>query len=448
MSRLKLAVFGIAVASVMGGVALLRARKLQVPVAGIPYRAAAKRVLILGGGFGGLHAARSLAKRLHRADGVAIRLVDRAQSMTFWPMVPEVIPGSIHAPHVVRPLREELSRAGVEYVRAEVTGADCAQRVVHTTAGDMPYDLLVVALGWQTAFFGIPGASEHAVVLESLADAVAIRDRVIGEFEAAVAGRPHDLRFVVVGGGSTGVEVAASLADLVDVLVAEYPAVDEDEVHLCVVQAKNDVLPHMERGLRAAAEERLRKDRIELKLGAPVSSVDAAGVALASGERVAGGTVIWTAGVEANAVARRLRGVPVDGRGRVRVDARLQVDGLRGVYALGDIAAAKSDGREVAPTAQAAVQEAEVVADNVAARVLGGEHVEFRYRDLGRLVELGGRFAVSEVSGIRMSGWAAQALWRAVYLVKLGDWRDRLHVAADWLIGLLEPASVPRLRVE
>jgi NADH dehydrogenase len=442
------AMLAVGATSLATGAMMLRARNRQRGVAGMPYDSAPTRVLILGGGFGGLYTARALVKRLARTDAVAVRLVDRAESMTFWPMVPEVVPGSIQAPHVVRSLREELARAGVEYIHARVTGADTALRVVHTDAGDIAYDKLVIALGWQTAFFGTEGAGEHAMTLESLADAVAIRNRVIDQFEAAAAGRAHDLSFAIVGGGSTGVELAAALADLLDTLVGQYPTVDEDEVHLVVVQAKNDVLPHMERGLREAAEERLRKNRIELRLGAPVKRVDEHGVELEDGTHLSAGTVVWTAGVEANRVARAIDGLSIDDRGRVEVDAGLRARGVRGVFALGDIAAVRSHGGSVAPTAQAAVQEAEVVATNVAADLLGGEAVEFAYHDLGRLVELGGRFAVSEISGVRLSGWTAQMLWRAVYLLKLGDWHDRLHVAADWLIKLVEPATVPRLRIE
>lgn len=442
------AALAFAAASVGAGALIIRSRSRRPAFAAIPYESAATRVLILGGGFGGLHTARHLARRLNGTDGVAIRLVDRMQAMTFWPMVPEVVPGNIQAPHVVRPLREELGRVGVDYVQAEVTGGECDARVVNTTAGDMEYDELVIALGWQTSFFDTPGAAEHAMTLESLADAVAIRARVIDEFEAASAGRAHDLRFAVVGGGSTGVELAAALADLVDTLVAQYPAIDPGEVRLTVVQAKNDVLPHMERGLRDAAEERLRNDRIKLRLGAPVKAVFDGGVELADGQRIEAGTVVWTAGVEPNAVARQLRGLPLDGHGRIQVDDQLRVDGKRGVYALGDIAAVRSGQQDVAPTAQAAVQEAEVAAANVSADIAGRAPVPFRYRELGRLVDLGGKFALSEVAGVRMSGWTAHLLWRAVYLLKLGDWRDRLHVVADWLIGAVEPRTVPRLRIE
>ncbi|HKC20313.1 MAG TPA: FAD-dependent oxidoreductase [Candidatus Dormibacteraeota bacterium] len=405
-------------------------------------------MLVLGGGFAGLSTARAIARSAQGGMHLGLRVVDRAEAMTFWPMVPEVIPGDIQAAHVMRPLREELVDLGAEFTHAEVTGGDLHKRVIETSIGAICYDRLVIALGWQTAFFGTPGASDHCLTLHSLADAVTIRNRVIGQFEAAAAGRPHDLSFVVVGGGSTGVELASAVADLVDILMPQYPTVADYDLHIVLTQARDDVLPHMEKPLRQAAASRLRDDRIDVRTEAKVSAVDARGVTLESGSRIAASTVMWAAGVEASSVARQLRGAQLDGGGRIQVDDCLRVRGVAATYALGDISAAHTDGRHVAPTAQAAVQESGAVARNLLAELEGVEPTPFEYRQLGRLVELGGRFAVSEVLGTQISGWAGHVLWRAVYLYKLGDWRDRLHVAADWLIGLVERPSVPRLRIE
>ncbi len=430
--------------------AAARSRTAHTPVQRVDYDEARVRVLILGGGFGGLYTARDLARKLaglpaNRSAGVAIRLLDRGDSLTFWPMVPEVIPGSIQAAHVLRPLREELTPLGVEFIRAEVQGGDLEHKLVHTDAGAMRFDHLVIALGWTTSFFGTPGAEQHCLALQSLADAVRIRERVVDQFEAAAAGRPHNLRFAVVGGGSTGVEAAAGLADLIDVLLPQYPGLSEKQVRLVLLQARDDVLPHMEEPLRRAAAGRLRRERIELRTDSQVKSVDGAGVILGSGERIESGTVIWTAGVESTPLARKLKGAQLDGHGRIEVDQYLQLKGHSGQHALGDIAAVESGGRPVAPTAQAAVQEAALVARNLAAELSGAPRQQFHYRKLGQLVELGGRFAVSETFGIRASGLIGQTLWRGVYLYKLADWRDRLHVLADWTIRMVERPSVPRL---
>lgn len=429
-------------------VAGARSRARTGKPSGAVYESAATRILILGGGFAGLTTARALARKVGHVPGVSIRLVDQGDSLTFWPMVPEVVPGTIEAPHVLHSLREELIPLGVEFVRAKVIGGDLDLGHIQTCAGEMIFDKLVVALGWETAFFDTPGAAEHCLTLHSLADAVAIRSRVIDRFEAAGGGSRDDLQFIVVGGGSSGVEVAAGMARLVDLLLPQYPHVAAADVHLTIVQAKNDLLPHMEKPLRQAAASRLHQDRIHLRTDSRVKAVDAKGVVLSSGERLDAGTVIWAAGVQPNSVARKVRGLSLDSHGRVDVDECLRVAGHPGIYALGDVAAVRSGRDAVAPTAQAAVQEAAVAAGNIAAEVTGGSPRPFQYHNMGHLVELGGSFAVSQVMGARLSGMAGHLLWRGVYLYKLGDWRDRLHVVSDWLINWALPPSVPRVRVQ
>ncbi|MGH7765066.1 MAG: NAD(P)/FAD-dependent oxidoreductase, partial [Candidatus Dormibacteraceae bacterium] len=197
---------GVGFATVLAARAISRARARSTDRLPIPYDSASNRVLILGGGFAGLHTARRLATLMKKGPGVALRLVDSAESMTFWPMVPEMITGVIQAAHVMRPLREELVGLGVEFINADVKAGDLDRRTIQTSAGEMGYDELVIAMGWKTAFFGTPGAREHCMTMESLADAVAIRNRVIEKLEAVSSGHRSDLEVVVVGGGSTGVE--------------------------------------------------------------------------------------------------------------------------------------------------------------------------------------------------------------------------------------------------
>ncbi len=432
----------------IGGTAAVRRRR---PAASLRhYLMGRPRVLVLGGGFAGLTAARELGRALPPDAGLL--LVDRNDFMTFWPMVPEVIPGSIELQHVLRPLRQDLLGAGAEFLQAEVTEIDLERRIVNTGECELPFDRLIIALGWHTTFFGTEGASDHALTFQSIEDAIAVRDRVISRFEEVSAertrGRHGDrsrLSFVVVGGGSTGVEAAANLSALVSELLPGYPRIAATEPRVHLLQAADEVLPHLDGSLRRIAAARLASERIEVDTKSKVHAVDAGGVALEGGWRIDSGLVLWAAGVGASPIAARVRGAAVDSRGRLQVDQSLRLRGQAGVYALGDIAAVSSGGQPVPATAQAAVQEAAAAAQNVVAELEGGHLRPFEYRYLGTWVDLGGRFAVSQFMGHRVSGWIAQAMWRAVYLYKLGDRRDRVRVLSDWLAGPLAGAAINSL---
>ena len=249
----------------------------------------------------------------------------------------------------------------------------------------------------------------------------------------------------MVGGGSTGVEVAANLRELLDVVLPRFAGIDPADVSVHLLQATDDVLPHMDPTLRRVAAARLATERVEVRTDARVKAVDGSGVALSDGSRLDAATVIWAAGVRPSPLAGRVKGARTDAHGRLVVDAHLRVEGRHDVYALGDIAAVHSDGGPVPPTAQAAVQEGEAVAKNLAAELAGRSPEEFRYRYLGQLVDLGGRFAVSQVMGRKVSGALAQLLWRGVYLYKLGDGQDRLRVLSDWLLDAVAGPRVTRL---
>ena len=414
------------------------------------YATARLKVLVLGGGFGGFTVAKSLAPRL--PDGASVLVLDRHDFLTFWPMVPEVIPGSIEVQHALRPLRPELAAAGATFLRAEVQGVDLERRVVTTSAGELPYDKLVIASGWRTGFFGVKGAREHALTVDSISDAVRIRDAVIDRLEAAASaadeGRapaPEALAFAVIGGGSTGVEVAANVRDLLDELMPSYPALAGATPSVHLLQAGDDVLPHLDPSLRRVAAARLRSVRVEVRTDAKVKEIERGAVLLSDGSRIPAAATVWAAGVQPSPLAKRVAGAKTDSKGRLQVDANLRLEGREGVYALGDIAAVRSDGKPAPPTAQAAVQEAATVASNLEAELSGLPLTPFRYHYLGQLVDLGGRFAVSQVAGRKVSGLAAQLLWRAVYLYKLGNAGDRLRVAADWALDAIAGRRVTRL---
>ena len=416
----------------------------------IPYHSAERKLLILGAGFGGFSVAQHLAGRLPAEASVLA--LDRHDFLTFWPMVPETIPASIEVQHALRPLPAELVRRGVNFLQAEVEEVDLHARRVKTSRGEFEYDRLVIALGWETNFFGVPGAEEHGLTVQSIEDAIRIRDRVIDSLEAAAAevqaGRRAGgcaLHFAVVGGGSTGVEVAANLRELLYILLPQYPALSSAETKVHLLQAGDDVLPHMDQQLRRIAAARLGSEDIEVRTDARVARVDGSGVELSDGSRVEAELVVWAAGVRSTSLVSKIKGAAADDKGRLEVDEFLRLKQRTEVYALGDVAAVSSDGKPVPPTAQATVQEAAVVAENLLAGLSGGDLRPFTYHPMGTLVDLGSRFAVSQVMGRRVSGRLAQMLWRGVYLYKLGDGRDRLEVMLDWLVGWLAGPRVTRL---
>jgi NADH dehydrogenase len=319
---------------------------------------------------------------------------------------------------------------------------------VKTSAGDFGYDKLVVALGWRTNHFDVEGAEQHSLGVESIEDAIRIRDRVIDQLERAtaqaLAGHTPDaglLEFVVVGGGSTGVEVAANLRGLLDDLLPSYPALRRGPTSVHLLQAAGAVLPHMDSRLRRVAAARLDAEAIAVQTNAVAAAIDPDGVRLSDGSRIDARTVVWAAGVKAAPAL----GLPVDDKGRVKVDDCLRVEGRHGMYALGDIAAVTSDGHPVPPTAQAAVQEADCVAANLVRELRHEAPEPFRFRYMGQLVDLGSRFAVSQLMGRKFSGGFAQLLWRAVYLYKLGGRGERARVVSDWLLDAVSGPRVTRL---
>jgi NADH dehydrogenase len=239
--------------------------------------------------------------------------------------------------------------------------------------------------------------------------------------------------------------VAANLRELLDELSGRYPNVPESAIKVHLLQARGQVLPHMEKALRRIAAARLRAQRIDLRTDAKAERVDDTGVDLEDGSRITARTVIWAAGVRPAAIAGSMRGLTTDDGGHLRVDEYLRVDGRHGIYALGDCAAVKSGGEPVAPTAQSAVQEARIAADNLVAELRGTWPKPFRYRSRGRLVDLGSRFAVARVLGTDLSGGLAQLLWRALYLYKLGGAANRARVLSDWMLEAAGAGRASRL---
>jgi NADH dehydrogenase len=419
-----------------------------------PYEEFSNRVLVLGGGFAGYTAAETLCDLIKDRGDVGVMVVSRENFFTFWPMVPGIIGSEVDIRNVAQPLRRHLIEAGASFRRAELKDVDFGRKIVIADDGkEFPYDHLVLALGSQPNFFGIPGVEEHGLALGGLADALRIRNRVIERFEhvTLVPGELPDprLTFVVIGGGSTGVETAAEIHALVhEALAPDYPNIDVDEVRIFLLEAGPEILRELDPALRRAARAELAARRIKVLTGVGATEVAPDRVTLDDGREIRTENVAWTAGIRPNAKLKDLD-LPLTERDGMVVDRCLRVKGRPGVWAIGDSAAIpQEDGRLAPPTAQAAVQEGRVAARNVLAALDGRKEdlVPFEYRPLGQLVELGSRFAVNQVMGVRFSGLSAALFWRAVYLSKLESPQNRARVAADWILGLLFRPAATEIR--
>jgi len=406
-----------------------------------------RRVLILGAGFAGLYTALHLDKALGEDPPAEITLVDRNHFHLFTPLLHEAASGVIHPGLVMTPIRRALRRSRVRFLRARVDGIDLERQQVQLCCITLPYDILVIALGSVTNFYGLEPVRQRALEIKSVSDAERLRCHVIDRFEAAT--REHDskrrhelLTFVVVGGGCTGVETVTELREFLLHLRAEqYDLIPTEEVRTVLVELQDRVLPQMDRTLSQAALERMQEMGIEVLLNTGVRDWTAEGLVFADGRPpLSTDTVIWAAGVRAHPVVAALP-LETDSIGRIVVDAHLRAPGMPNVYVLGDAAHARHPQTDQVypPTAQVAYRQAPVAAANIAAGIEGGPLDVFDFTYIGDLVSLGRLSGVADPFGSRLRGLPAWAMWKFYYLLQLVGWQNRLRVALNWLLALLFP---------
>ena len=401
------------------------------------------RIVVLGGGFGGVYTALSLERLL--AGSAAITLVSRDNFFLFTPMLHEVAASDIDITHLVSPLRALLRHATV--FTGEVASIDCGAREVAVRHGldahvhRLPYDHLVVALGAVTNFYGLPGLEQRALTMKTLGDAIHLRNEVIAALEEAdgecAAGAETALTFVVAGGGFAGVETIAGLNDFVREGLKLYPRVTPDRVRMVLVHAGPLILPELGEELGRYAQQALVASGVEVLTNSRVAECSDDGVRLADGRTIPGRIVVWTAGTSPHPLVRQLP-CQLD-RGRIVVDETLAVPGWPGVWALGDCARVpdRRTGRPYPPTAQHAIREARTTARNIAASIHGRPLVRFRFRTIGQLAAIGRRTGVARVFGVNFSGFFAWWLWRTIYLSKLPRLEKKIRVAIDWTLDLV-----------
>jgi len=404
------------------------------------------KVIILGGGFGGVYTALRLDKTLARRPDVEVTLVSSDNFLLFTPMLHEVASGDLNPSDIVNPIRRMLKR--VQFVQANVRSIDLAAKRVHCTRDlrpvplDLDYDHLVLALGSETNFFGMQGVADNAVTLKTLGDAALLRARVLGILEMAsleldAAVRKRMLTFVVAGGGFAGVETVGAINDLVHEALRYYPQLASQEVRVVLVHPGEFVLPELGEKLGRYAQQKLADRGVEIHPGTKVTGYIDSLIAISSGETIPAATLIWTAGVTPNPVIARLPCKKE--KGRIMVNEFLEVPGLAGLWAMGDCAAvpdAKTGGPQP-PTAQHALRQARHAAKNIEAVLAGHQKKPFRFSTIGQLASIGHRCGVANILGMNFSGFVAWFLWRSVYLLKLPRLAKKTRVALSWLLEMI-----------
>jgi NADH:ubiquinone reductase (H+-translocating) len=417
-----------------------------------------QRVLVLGGGFGGVAAARHLTapERGGRDAGDGeVRLINRSNFLTYTPFLADVAGGTIAVVHAVPPLRAMAPAAQSEV--AEIESIDVAAQHVAVRLPDgrsetREFDYLVIALGATTSFRHGRGAAEFGLPLYNVADAFLLRNRVLEMLELASVSHDPTLRrelltFVFCGGGFSGIEGAAALEDLVHEALRFYPTIGADEPRFILAPHGDRLLAQIDERLGVYVLERLRRRGVDVRLGVGVDEVTARSATLSTGETVPTRTVLWAAGIEVNPLLRAVD-LPKNTHGALQVGRNLQVSGHDNVFALGDCAAVPTAkaGSFYAPTAQNAEREGRVVAANIAASLHGRPAQSiFDYAPVGSLASLGHREAVAQVKGVKVTGVAAWLLWRGVYLGKLPRFSRKLQVTLDWTGDLFSPAEITYL---
>ena len=391
------------------------------------------RIVIVGGGFGGLYAARALGRA-----PVDVTVVDRTNHHVFQPLLYQVATASLSPSQIAYPIRGVLRhQRNTRVLLAEVAAIDAARRTVLLTDGALPYDYLVLAPGARHSYFGHAEWEPLAPGLKTLADALDIRGRILLAFERAERESDPERRralltFVVVGGGPTGVELAGAIGEIAcNVMARDFRSFDSREAQTILVEAGPRILPAFPASLAAKAERSLERLCVEVRTGEPVTRMEPDAVWI-GGDRVASATVLWAAGVAPSPLARSL-GVPLDRAGRVVVNADLTIPGHPDVFVIGDLAAcADPAGRPLPGLAPVAIQQGEYAARAIVAAVSGEARAPFHYHDKGTMATIGRNAAVVDLGRLRISGYPAWLLWCFIHILWLIGFRNRFLVMIEW----------------
>ena len=391
------------------------------------------RVVIVGGGFAGLAAAKAFA-----GAPVKVLLLDQNNYHTFLPLLYQVAAAEVDPSQIGFPIRTILRPLdNVDFMMAEVNRVDLKSETVITQQGAVPYDYLILATGSEARFFRIPGAEASTFTMKSLTDGIDLRNHMLAKFEEASrerdeARRKRLLTFVIIGGGPSGVEYAGALMELIDgPLAKDYPNFCVEDARVVLVEATSSLLGTMPQKLGRYSAERLEKMGVEVLLDSAVAEVTPEAVMLTDGTEIGSKTAVWTAGVGGEGVASR-SDMQTRPNHTVSVLPTLQLPDEPNVYVAGDLAAFEQAGSFLPMVAQVAMQQGEEAARNILRQMAGEELRSFRYQDKGSMAVIGRNAAVANIAGWALTGFAAWLIWLLVHIAQLIGYRNRLLVLVNW----------------
>lgn len=415
------------------------------------------RILIAGGGYVGLYTALRLQRKLRQGEAEII-VVDPQPHMTYQPFLPEAAAGSVEPRHVVVPLRRVLKKCAV--LTAAITGINHRTRTatVRPSSGEpyeLSYDVLVVALGSVARTLPIPGLAEIAIGFKNVGEAIYLRNHVLSRLDAAASTTDQDVRrramtFTFIGGGYAGMEAFAELEDMAHYAVRKYyPTLQATDMHWVLVEASPRILPEVSLDLASYTVNQLLKRGMDVRLNTRLDSCADGVVALSDGTTYDCDTVVWTAGVKPNPVLAETD-LPLDGRGRVECEATLRARGLPDVWCAGDCASVpdlsvEDPDARTAPSAQHAVRQAKVLADNVTSVLRGGAPGAYRHSNAGSVASLGLYKGVAQIYGIKLRGVVAWFMHRTYHVSRVPTFNRKIRVLADWTLALLFTREITSL---
>lgn len=409
-----------------------------------------KRVVIVGGGFAGLNA----AKGLRRVRDVQITLVDRRNHHLFQPLLYQVAMAGLSPADIAAPIRSILSKQrNVRVLQGEVTGIDFARQTVNADFGELPYDYLLLACGARHSYFGHDEWEEYAPGLKTLEQATEIRRRVLTAFEAAEretnpAEKKRLLTFVIVGGGPTGVELAGAIGEMSRFTLAkDFRSIDSKLARVMLIEAGPRILPSFDESLASRTVRELEELGVQVWTSSLVTKVDEHGVEIGA-ERIQAATVLWAAGVEAASLGRRL-GVEVDRAGRIIVEPDLSIPANPDVFVAGDQAHCRDEhGKPLPGVAPVATQQGRYLAKLIQGDLAGRPRQPFRYFDKGQMATIGRSRAIAQTGRLKLSGFVAWLAWLIVHIYYLTGFKNRLFVVLNWAWSYLSFRRGARLIVE